>query len=69
MSGLWPPDRPPTPTHPLPSCYGLLDQRVRNALWTYRMFGHVGFVMGEANAYIGLLEAELAKYEAETNPR
>jgi hypothetical protein len=64
VSGLWPPDRPPAPTHPLPACHGLLDERVRNALWTYRVFGHVGFVMSEAAAYIALLEEDKARREA-----
>jgi hypothetical protein len=60
--------RPPRPTHRLPSCHGLLDGRIRNGLWTYRMLGFVGVCISEATAYIELLEDELARREQEDRP-
>jgi hypothetical protein len=62
------PPRRPKPTHALPACYGLLSDRIRDALWTYRMLGYVGVVITEAAAYIELLEGELARREAEDQP-
>jgi hypothetical protein len=59
------PDRRPPPVHRLPSCHGLLDERIRNAMWIYRMFGFIGVVIGEMAAYIELLEDELARRETE----
>ncbi len=46
-----------------PGCAVLLDERVRRAMETYRVFGYPGFVISEAKAYIDLLEEELGRRE------
>ena len=56
--------RPPRPTHRLPSCYSLLDQRVRLGLWLYRWMGSPTCPIEQAIAYIEILEDELARREA-----
>ncbi len=53
-------------TAPNPSCSGLLDRKVRKQLDDYRLMGYVGFLIGEAVAYIELLEAELERREKES---
>jgi hypothetical protein len=41
----------------------LLDRKIRRQLAMYATFGYVGVVIGEALAYIALLEEELEKRE------
>jgi hypothetical protein len=56
------------PKPPRPTCGALLDEKVRRQLRDYSTLGYVGFVIGEAVAYIALLEEEVVCREAGRKP-
>ena len=57
-------DRPPSKPKPnAPSFASLLDRKIRKQMVDYSTFGHIGYVISEAMAYIDLLEEELARRE------